>query len=200
MNLRSILDRIIEQVDATAYLTPSSHVDPRQRAALASIAAELQAPDLDVAATRRRVHDLFEAGKLDRVHMLSALHVIAASPRVADWAEAARLAGEQEFAALELGGPNLQVNLASVDRHRGVVAFLRGHYEAALDHFSRALERQRTAENLGNVLCTLVRLREHDEARALLRQIRGTLPAPIVAELDDMIRKDPDLTLLREEA
>lgn len=200
MNLRALLDQILQTVDAQAYRTPADHVDPRQRETLAEVARQIGAPDFDPAATRAFIEARHAAGRLDRVHYLSALHVVAASPRVADWALAARLAGEQELAALELGGPNLQANLASVDRHRGVLAYLRGHYETALDYFSRALERQRTAENLGNVLCALVRLGELDEARALYAQIRSTLPVHVVRDLDAMVAEDPDLATIRPEA
>ena len=131
--------------------------------------------------------------------MLSALHVVACHPRVADWEEAARLVGEQEFAALELGGPRLQDNLASVDRHRGVLAFLRGHYDVALDYFARALERQRSPENLQNVLCTLIRLGDEDDARDLLTRVRAAFPQDIVTALNHSIENDPDLALLRGE-
>jgi hypothetical protein len=140
------------------------------------------------------------AGRIDRVMMLSALHVIACHPSVADWEEAARLVGEQELAALELGGPNLEANLASVDRHRGVLAFLRKHYAVALDYFARALERQRSAENFTNVLCTLIRLGEEDEARTLLRQARRAFPPHLAAEIDRNVESDPDLSLLRTES
>lgn len=199
MDYRSVLERIIEQVDNQAYLTPSAQVDPRHRAALEQIGRMIQDPANSPMSIQRHIEREHQSGRLDRVHYLSALHVLAASPRVKDWAEAARLAGEQEFAALEAGGPYLQTNLAAVDRHRGVVAYLRGHYETALDHFSRALERQRSAENLGNVLCTLIRLGELPEARALHEQIEATLPAALVSELNEMVRTDPDLALLRKE-
>lgn len=199
MDYRSVLERIIEQVDSTAYLTPSAQVDPRHRQVLTEVGAMIQDPNTTPDTIRAHIQRHYEAGRLDRVHYLSALHVLAASPRVQDWSEAARLAGEQELAALDLGGPFQQTNLAAVDRHRGVVAYLRGHYDNALDHFSRALERQRSAENLGNVLCALVRLGEIDEARSLLAQIRATLPQALVTDLTEMVNQDPDLALLRTE-
>jgi tetratricopeptide (TPR) repeat protein len=160
----------------------------------------IQSQDFDADRARAQVQAFFQGGRIDRVLMLSALHVIACHPRVADWNEAARLVGEQEFAALEMGGPNLQSNLASVDRHRGVLAFLRGHYEVALDYFSRTLERQRSAENLQNILCTLLKLGEESEAAALLAQIRRSFPSELVEEIDRSIQRDPDLALLRMEA
>jgi hypothetical protein len=131
------------------------------------------------------------------VHYLSALHVIAAHPAVADYAEAARLCGEQEVAALELGGPLLHANLASVDRHRGVLAFLLSQPSVALDHFTRALERQHNVENLGNVLCALVALDADDEAADLVARVRTNYPETFRAELDRRIQSDPDLALLR---
>jgi len=79
------------------------------------------------------------------------------------------------------------------------VAFLRGHAVVALDYFSRALERERTAENLGNVLCAMLRLGQIDEAGDLLLQIRVCYPASTVRALNDMILHDADLALLRLE-
>jgi DNA-binding phage protein len=197
MNYQALLARILQQVDEQAYLTPSSHLPEAHRVAMAEVASMLQEPAFDPSEVRAVVRRMYKDGRIDRVLMLSALHVVAASPRVQDWAEAARLIGEQEFAALEQGGPNLEANLASVDRHRGVLAFLRSHYDIALDYFTRALERQRTAENFGNVLCTLCRLGESDQASALLAQIRDTLPTELVSDLDTMIARDPDLAVLR---
>ena len=199
MDYQAILDRILDTVDRDAYLTPSTQVDPDQRAALEQVGRALQSPDLEPGAARALVERLYEEGRIDRVMRLSALHVVAAHPAVADYALAARLAGEQELAALELGGPNLQANLASADRHRGVIAFLRGHTAIALDYFARALERERTAENLGNVLCALLRLGEVDDAASLLHQIREAYPPRVVAELAARIDQDPDLALLRDQ-
>lgn len=199
MDYQAILDRILNSVDQDAYLTPSTQVDPEQREAMARVGQLLQSPRFEPEQARALVERLHDEGRIDPVMRLSALHVIAAHPAVGDYALAARLAGEQELAALELGGPNLQANLASADRHRGVVAFLRGHTAIALDYFARALERERTAENLGNVLCALLRLGELEDAAALLAQIRGAYPARVVAELAARIETDPDLALLRDE-
>ena len=49
-----------------------------------------------------------------------------------------------------------------------MIAFLRGHDAVALDWFTRALERERSAENVGNVLAVLIRLGELQEARELV--------------------------------
>lgn len=200
MDYQALFSRILQTVDEGAYLTPTSSVDPRQRPAIDEIRAALAAADLDPDSLKLTIKRMCVEGRIDRVNMLSALHVLAASPRVQDWTEAARLAGEQELAALDLGGTWLEANLASVDRHRGVLAFLRGHYAMALDHLTRALERQRTPENLGNVLCALLRLGELDEADGILAQARNHLPATFVADLDARIASDPDLSVLREEA
>ena len=108
--------------------------------------------------------------------------------------------GLQEMAALEQRGPRLDANLASVERHRGVLAFVQGHPDVALDYFTRALERERTSENLGNVLCALARLGELDEAGAILAQARGALSFELVRQLDERIQTDPDLAVLRREA
>lgn len=199
MDVQGLLGRILQTVDDRAYLTPSSQVDPSQRLAMGEIAASLHDPEVHADTTRALAQRLHDEGRIDRVMLLSALHVIAASPKVRDHALAARLAGEQEWAALELGGPRLEANLASVERHRGVLAFMQRRYEVALDYFTRALERERTAENLGNVLCALIRLDEEDEARALLEQVRRALSPELVRDLDRRVDSDPDLVLLRTE-
>lgn len=197
MNYASLLERIRRQVDEEAYQTPTSHLPEHSRKAMAEIAEALRDAASSPTEVRALVHRLAKEGRIDRVLKLSALHVIAASPRVRDWAEAARLAGEQEFAALEEGGPHLEARLASVDRHRGVLAFLRGHYETALDYFTRALEREHTAENLGNILCTLCRMGQVDSAIDLLQTMRKQLPEAVLEDLDQMIHSDPDLAVLR---
>jgi tetratricopeptide (TPR) repeat protein len=199
MDLEALFDRILHAVDEQAYLTPAAQVDPAQQQAMAEIGGAIQADDFELEHVRALIRRYHREGRIDRVMMLSALHVVAAHPSVADWAEAGRLAAEQEQAAMELGGPRLQANLASVERHRGVSAFLQGHHEIALDYFSRAFERQHSAENLGNVMCCLIALGELDDALDLLARVRRSFPAPLVAELDDRIVKDPDLALLRNQ-
>ena len=199
MDYEALLDRIMRTVDAEAYLPLADVVPAEHKAALDEIGQALQGAHFDPAALRARVIQLQKLGQLDRVAMYSALHVIAAHPRVNNLEEAAAMAAQQEMAALEEGGPRLQANLASVERHRGVIAFMKGHTDLALDYFSRAFERQRAAGNLANVLACLLRLGDQAEARDLLRQVRGAFPAELTAALDDMIHKDPDLALLRTE-
>lgn len=200
MDYQALFARILHTVDTAAYQTPVSQVEGPQREALAEVDRRMHAPGFDATQARAFVRELHADGRLDRVKMLSALHVIACHPSVADWEEAARLVGEQEYAALELGGPYLDSNLASVDRHRGVLAFLRGHHGVALEYFTRSLERERSAENLGNVLAALLRLGDEAEARDLLEQVRRGFPSGLVTDLDRNIARDPDLALLRSEA
>lgn len=197
MNHQDLLDRILARVDAAAYLPLADAVDPAQKAAMGEIERAIRDPDADPVDVRRRILALHQAGRIDDVMRWSALHVLAASPLVNDPEDAARCVAEQELAALRLGGPNLENHLASVDRHRGVLAFQHDQYEVALDYFTRAFERQRTAGNLANVLATLIRLGDLDRAEDLLSQVRATLPRTLVEMLDRMVDEDPDLALLR---
>jgi tetratricopeptide (TPR) repeat protein len=197
---RSILDRIFEAVDQQAYLTPMHRIQGPEAQALAVFKAALSEPDFEPEAVRRLVDRLHEEGRLRATTRFSALHIIAAHPRVGNLPEAARLVGEQELAAMDESGPKLNADLASVDRHRGVLAFMKGHYDVALDYFSRALDRERSAENLSNILCCLVRLRELKEATSLWTQIQSSYPEDLVDELGRIIEQDPDLALLRPEA
>lgn len=197
MDYRHILGRIRSTVRRGTYLVPSATVPPAQREALAEVAAGIASGDVDPELLHRRIQQLHAAGRIDRVMKLSALGALAASPQVADYAEAARLAGQQELVALDEGGPHRDTYLASADRHRGVLAYLLGQYGVALEWFTRALERERTAENLGNVLSTLLRLGEHDEAEALLERVRTWFPHEIRDELEQRIGTDDDLARLR---
>jgi tetratricopeptide (TPR) repeat protein len=199
MDYQALFQRILDTVDREAYFTPVEQVAPEHREGVAAVRSAMAAPSFDPDAVRALVDSLHRRGKLDDVLRLSALHIVAAHPKVAEYEQAARLVGEQEYAALELGGPRLQANLASVDRHRGVLAFVRGHYEVALEYFARALERERSAENLTNILCTLLRLGEEDEARELLSTIETSFPAAIAQQVRRSILDDPDLALLRPE-
>jgi tetratricopeptide (TPR) repeat protein len=198
MDYGALFDRILAAVDHDAYLPLADAVEPRQRAAMQEIEAALRDPDREVSAARALARRLHAEGRIDDVMLYSALHVIAASPRAQDLDTAAALVAQQELAALRLGGPNLQGNLASVDRHRGVLAFLIGEYPVAIDYFTRAFERQRSAGNLANVMATLLRLGDEDDARQLLEQVRSNLPRELTTSLDEMIAADPDLALLRD--
>lgn len=199
MNYDALYDRILRKVDQGAYLAYADAVPEDQQAAMAELGAYIQSPGFDPATGRELAHRFHRDGRIDRMMHLSALHVIAASPAVGDYSLAARLIAEKEMEALAQGGPLLQQRLASVDRHRGALAFLTGQYEVALDYFSRAFERQRSPGNLGNVLAALIRLGDTDDARELLAEVRRGLPSTLVSALDDMIRVDADLALLRTE-
>jgi hypothetical protein len=195
---RPILRRIRAALRQGTYLVPSSSAPKAQRAALEEIGCALGAPDADPDAIRARIHQLRADGRIDRVMALSALGVLAASPLVRDFAEAARLAGQQELAALEEGGPWRDVYLASADRHRGVIAYLHGHDGVALDWFTRALQRERSAQNVGNVLAVLIRLGELEEASELLATMYAILPPSTRAELRARVDEDDDLVRLRD--
>ncbi len=196
MDTSSLLQRILNSVDVHAYQAPVSSVPEAQRPAIEQIRAALTEAR-DPARARQLAQKYFDEGALDLVQYYSAMHVIAASPLVSDWEEAARLAGAQELAAIRRGGPNLQQALASVDRHRGVVAFLNDAPDVALEHFTSAMERERSPENLGNILCTLLRLGELDEAEQIVATVRDTLPPSFVDALLNRIELDPDLAALR---
>lgn len=198
MNYRRVLDQIRSTVRRGSYLVPNSAPDGAQKEVLASVASAIADPASDPDRLRRRIHQLHAAGKIDRVMMLSALGVLAASPAVRDYAEAARLAGQQELAALEVSRPMQDSYLASADRHRGVLAYLLGHYDVALDWFGRSLSRERSAENLGNVLAALVRLGDIDSAVELRDSASNHFSQSVVDQLEVRIAGDDDLVRLRQ--
>ncbi len=193
-----LLGRIHAALHSGSYLTPTSTVPVEQAVALNEVGDLMARADFDPDAVRRRIHQLHASGRIDRVVKLSALGVLAAHPLVRDYAEASRLAGQQEIVALETGGPNQLAYLASADRHRGVLAFLMGRYDVALDWFTRALERERTAENLCNVLTSLLRLGDLDDAVQLLQRIRACFPTELCERVNTIIAADDDLVRLRE--
>jgi tetratricopeptide (TPR) repeat protein len=199
LDYAALYERILGRVDEQAYLPLADVVDPEQQAGMTEIERSIRDQSMSADAVEALIRVLHRDNRIDTVHMLSALHVLSASPKVSDHNLAAKYAAEQEMAAMALGGPRLQANLASVDRHRGVLAYLQGHYGVALDYFSRAFERQHTAGNLSNVLATLIRLGDVDEARALAKQVRSALAVDLISDLNQIIEQDPDLALLRME-
>lgn len=199
MNHQALYDRILQKVDGQAYLAYADAVDPAQREAMASLGAQIQDPAVGADQVRASARSAYHDGRIDQFNLLSVLHVVASSPKVRDYAEAARLIAEKELLAIREGGPAQNSRLASVERHRGAVAYLMGDHAVALEYFSRAFERQRSAGNLANVLNALIRLGDRDEAVDLLRQVRATLPERLNADLAEMISVDPDLALLRRE-
>jgi tetratricopeptide (TPR) repeat protein len=201
MDYNAILERILNTVDREAYRFTSVHLPQPDAAAQKAVHDALANPSIPVKSVRLLVDEMAAKGEIDPVARLSLLFVIAAHPRIKDYAEAGRLLGEREIAVWSLvdarDDVDLERLLAAVDRHRGGLAFLMGRYAHALDHFARALERERAFNNLQNVLATLLRLGEEDDARSLLGQIRQSYPAPVVEHLDLVIQQDPDLALLR---
>ncbi len=199
MDYASILDRIYQAVDEQAYFAPTATVPAEQREAAHEVMAICGATDFDAQAARRLANRHFRDGRIDKVRLLSLLHAIEAHPKVKNYDEAARLVAEQEMAALSEGGPLLPTNLASVERHRGVLAFLKQQHEVALDYFSRALDRERSAINLANILAALLALGETTHATDLVASIQRAYPPALVRQLDGIIASDPDLALLRTE-
>ncbi len=199
MNYEALLDRILRKVDRDAYLALADSVEPDQQAALDEIGRALHGASFDAEALAQRAHQLHQQGRIDEVNLHSALHVIDAHPSVGRLERAAEHVARQELAAYRQGGARLQANLASVERHRGVIAWQQGQLDQALDYFSRAFERQRSAGNLANVLACLVRLGEEHDARDLLGQVRAAFPAAMIEALNQLIARDPDLALLRSE-
>lgn len=198
MDVRRILSRIRETVRQSPYLVPLGAAAGAQRDVLAPVVRAIADADSDPDEVRRRIHQLHAAGRIDRVMMLSALGVLAASPLVRDYAEAARLAGQQELVALDFAGQVRNRYLASADRHRGVLAYLLGHYGVALEWFAQALAREPDAENLGNVLAAMIRLGRIDEAIDLRERVGRTYPLEVVRALDARVAEDDDLVRLRE--
>ncbi len=199
MNYEELVHRILHRVDELAYVANHEDIDPDQKPYLHAIGEALSEPSRTARELRQMAQGFYDEGRIDKVMLHSALHVIAASPKVQDPQEAARQVALQELAAYEVGGRWLAANLASVDRHRGVLAFNLDQLEIALDYFSRAFERQRIPGNVGNVLATLLRLGEIAEARDLHRQVQSAFPPYFTRELERLIGLDPDLALLRKE-
>lgn len=199
MDVRRILNRIRETVRQGPYLVPLGAAVGAQREALVPVVQAIADPESDPDEIRQRIHQLHAAGRIDRVMLLSALGVLAASPLVRDYSEAARLAGQQELVALdELDDGVRKRYLASADRHRGVLAYLLGHYDIALDWFAQALQREPTAENIGNVLSAMIRLGRIEEAIDVRTRVAQTYPTAVIEALDSRIAADDDLVRLRE--
>ncbi len=197
MDLEHLLSRIEGALDEGTYLTPTRSLPGDDLRAVEEIRLLIQDQSVEPDDVRRRIQQLDAAGRLSRPTKLSALGVLAASPKVRDYAEASRLAGQQELVAWDEGGELLEDRMASVERHRGVLAFLLGRPAVALEYFGRALERQRTAENLGNVLAALLRMGEGRRALRMLDKARHQLPGEEVDALADRIERDGDLVALR---
>ena len=197
LNRRDAIARIRRAIGEPSYLVPTDGVASRYRDRLSELATWMATPDFDGEVARRRVQDWRERGLLDDEHTWSALAVIYTHPRVRNFREAARCIALQESAAMAASGEHLAAALGSVERHRGVLAWSMGHVEVALDCFVAALERERTAENLGNVMAALVRLDELEQAQELLDDARRGFPAALVEDLERRVASDEDLAPLR---
>ena len=192
-----LLERVHDCLDGSAYCVPVDQTTADQRSVLERLAFSMAQPDFDGPMAVARVHRWWQEGVLDAERAWSALAVIATHPRVRDYREAAHCIAMQEAAVLGLPPAAARRGLASVERHRGVLAFSMGHIGVALEHFSWALERERRAENLANVLACLVRLGDQEEALEMLTSARAGLPREFMEALEAQIRVDPDLAALR---
>ncbi len=197
MNTRSVLDRIHSAVSGSTYIVPSRQLREPWRQPMADLALSMSSPDFDADMAVLRVHAWHEQDRIDRIRLYSALSVIATHPSVRDYREAARCISLQELLCLEAGGDDLDVNLASVERHRGVLAFSMGRGRVALECFVRAWERERSPENLANVLAALLKIGDVLEAESLVARIRDVFPAELRSRLELLIDVDDDLALLR---
>ncbi|NCG19623.1 MAG: hypothetical protein GWP91_11505 [Rhodobacterales bacterium] len=197
MNTRSVLDRIHSAVSGGAYLVPARQLPAPWRQPMADLALSMASANFDAEMAVLRVHSWHEQKRIDRIRMFSALSVIATHPDVRDYCEAARCISMQELLCLEAGGDDRDINLASVERHRGVLAFCMGRGRIALECFIRAWERERSPENLANILAAQLKIGDVIQAEALLQQVRERFPDALRDHLNMLIDVDDDLELLR---
>lgn len=194
MGRLELIGRVKKVVESRSYLLPVERVDPAIRAQVAEIAAMLRSSDVERWQIDARIDAMRVSRELDDATAWSLRGIVAAHPRFQDHLDALRFAALQEMAALAAGGDALRARLASVDRHRGVVAFLMDQPEVALHQFTLALERERSAENLANVLCALVRLGDLESARELVADVRRAFPADVRAGVEWALANDSDLS------
>ena len=187
------IGRVKRVVEHRSYLVSVDRVAPAIRAPVGEIAAMLRSLDIERWQIDARIDALRVSRELDDATAWSVRGIVAAHPRFADYLDALRCAALQELAALTAGGEGMRTQLASVDRHRGVVAFLMDRPQIALEQFTLALERERSAENLANVLCALVRLGDLETARELLGDVRRGFPTEIRAGVEWALANDADL-------
>ena len=131
------LRRIEDALARPCYIVPTSQVEPRYRDALAQLARWMARPDFDGELAVGKIRDWAQEGVLDDERMWSALSVVCSHPRVRNYLEASKCIALQESAALDKGGQGLDSAMASVERHRGVLAFCMGRPEVALECFIR---------------------------------------------------------------
>lgn len=196
MDYASLIDQVLHTINVAAHQTPASDLPPHEREAAGRVQQMLhEAPGPDGA--RKLAHQLFDTGLISKAMLLSLLCLIAYNPQVRDYTTAARLADELEAEAQSLTEPERSLRQAAVHRHRGSIAAFQDRVREALEEDTKALECWHSAQNLANVLSDLVRLGARREASELLEQIRTEDRADLVAELNTMVREDPDLALLR---
>ncbi len=193
MGRLDLIGRVKKVVERRSYLLPVDRVDPAIRAPVAEIAAMLRSSDAERWQIDARIDAFRVSRELDDATAWSMRGIVAAHPRFQDYQDALRFAALQELAALAAGGDALRGRLASVDRHRGVVAFLMDQPDVALHQFTLALERERSAENLANVLCALVRIGDLESARELVADVRRAFPADVRAGVEWALANDTDL-------
>lgn len=189
--------RVAEALHRPSYLVPTGQVHARYRVPLARLSEWMARPDFDGELAMAMIQRWRDEGVLDDERMWSAMSVVCTHPRVRQYREAARCIALQENAAMTQGGERLEAAMASVERHRGVLAFAMGRYEVALECFIRALERERTDENLGNVLVAMVRTGDVEQAEQLLEHVREHFPGDLTEALERRIDVDEDLEILR---
>jgi hypothetical protein len=91
VDYNALFERILGQVDQAAYMPLADVVDPAQQAAMGEIETQLRDPSIPAHVTESLIHGSHQDGRIDRVHMLSALHVLAALIRLDDLSEAQAL-------------------------------------------------------------------------------------------------------------
>ena len=104
-----------------------------------------------------------------------------------DYVETARLASVLEFMALEIGGPEADQFLSSAYRYRGMVAYELCRYEAALELFTRALERERSTVNLTHLMGTLAKLDEADKVSAILDSVKSGFLSDVAEGVEGIV-------------
>ena len=199
MDFDQLLGRVLGSIEGEAFVMPAGGIeDAEERQLVEGILGRLAPVGFDVEAVRADVRRLADQGRISRRREAILLLTIAGHPAVGDLREMARQIGVEEFETLSEGGPRLERRLAVVLHHRGVLAWMLGRYEVALDLESRSAEMAPSSDSLANILAILLRLGEEERARDLLERMRPGFPRPIVEQVDDLIQRDPDLALLRD--
>ena len=121
-----------------SYLIPLDRQDPALRGPIAEVACMLLSPDVQRSQIDARIDAMRVSRVLDDACAWSLRGLVAAHPRFGDYCDALRCAALQELAALSAGGQSLRTRLASVERLRGVVAFLMDRPGVALEQIFRA--------------------------------------------------------------